>query len=192
MDCFTLIYWTSPFPILGLAGELFHFYSISNRYSSVPVSKQWRPWRTVCLCPKKWDAMLIWAASCQNQQCGCAPSEDSDQPRHPPSLIRVFAVRMKKVWVLSSHSAHSEDSDQTGQMPRLIWVFGGRTVSFLVLSRGGSYRLKWRPNFLFQLFRNPAVPSPLQCSGLWGWINEGPGSKNRDWSSSRHLRSHTE
>ena len=26
----------------------------------------------------------------------CAPSEDSDQPGHPPSLIRVFAVRMKK------------------------------------------------------------------------------------------------
>ena len=24
-----------------------------------------------------------------------------DQPRHPPSLIRVFAVRMKKAWVLS-------------------------------------------------------------------------------------------
>ena len=31
----------------------------------------------------------------------CAPSEDSDQPGHPPSLIRVFAVRMKKAWVLS-------------------------------------------------------------------------------------------
>ena len=42
-----------------------------------------------------------WAASWQNQQCGCAPSEDSDQPGHPPSLIRVFAVRMKKAWVLS-------------------------------------------------------------------------------------------
>ena len=25
-----------------------------------------------------------------------APSEDSDQPGHKPSLIRVFAVRMKK------------------------------------------------------------------------------------------------
>ena len=25
-----------------------------------------------------------------------APSEDSDQPGHPPILIRVFAVRMKK------------------------------------------------------------------------------------------------
>ena len=43
----------------------------------------------------------IWAATRQNQQCGCAPSEDSDQPGHPPSLIRVFAVRMKKAWVLS-------------------------------------------------------------------------------------------
>ena len=31
-----------------------------------------------------------------NQQSVCAPSEDSDQPGHSPSLIRVFAVRMKK------------------------------------------------------------------------------------------------
>ena len=31
----------------------------------------------------------------------CAPSEDSDQPGHPPSLIRVFAVPMKKDWVFS-------------------------------------------------------------------------------------------
>ena len=43
----------------------------------------------------------IWAATWQNQQCGCASSEDSDQPGHLPSLIRVFAVRMKKPWVLS-------------------------------------------------------------------------------------------
>ena len=31
----------------------------------------------------------------------CAHSEDSDQPGHPPSLITVFAVRMKKAWVFS-------------------------------------------------------------------------------------------
>ena len=31
----------------------------------------------------------------------CAPSDDSDQPGHPPSLISVFAVRMKKAWVVS-------------------------------------------------------------------------------------------
>ena len=43
----------------------------------------------------------IWAAIWQNQQNESAPSKDSDQPGHPPSLIRVFAVRMKKPWVLS-------------------------------------------------------------------------------------------
>ena len=42
----------------------------------------------------------VWVATWQNQQCGCAPNDDSDQPGHPPSLIRVFAVRMKKDWVL--------------------------------------------------------------------------------------------
>ena len=35
----------------------------------------------------------IWAASWQNQRNDCAPSEDTDQPWHPPSLIRFFAVR---------------------------------------------------------------------------------------------------
>ena len=35
----------------------------------------------------------IWAAMWQNQQNECAPSEDSDQPGHQPSLTRVFAVR---------------------------------------------------------------------------------------------------
>ena len=44
----------------------------------------------------------------------CALSEDSDQPGHPPSLIRAFAFRMKK---------------PLG--PRLIWVFAGRTCHFI-------------------------------------------------------------
>ena len=35
----------------------------------------------------------IWAASQKKQQNDCAPHEDSDQPGHSPSLIRVFAVR---------------------------------------------------------------------------------------------------
>ena len=81
----------------------------------------------------------IWASTWQNQQNVCAPSEDSDQPRHPPSLIRVFAVRMKKAWVLSYPLRASEDSDQNRRMPRLIWVFAGRTVTLLVLSCRGSY-----------------------------------------------------
>ena len=32
----------------------------------------------------------------QNQQNDCVPSKDSVQPGHSPSLIRAFAVRMKK------------------------------------------------------------------------------------------------
>ena len=55
----------------------------------------------------------VWAPSWQNQQCGCAPSEDSDQ--HDASFLH----------------ADSEDSDQTWRMPRLIWVFAGFTVILL-------------------------------------------------------------
>ena len=55
----------------------------------------------------------------------------TDQPGHPPSLIRVFTVRMKKAWVLSYPLS-------TQWIPRLIWVFAGRTLILLVLSCRGS------------------------------------------------------
>ena len=54
-----------------------------------------------CLNLKTDSENQIWAATWQNQQSDYAPSEDSDQPGHPPSLIRVFAVHMKNAWVLS-------------------------------------------------------------------------------------------
>ena len=47
------------------------------------------------------ESKIIWAATWQNQQSECAPCEDSDQPGHPPNLIRAFVVRMKKPWVLT-------------------------------------------------------------------------------------------
>ena len=68
----------------------------------------------------------------------CAPSEDSDQPGHPQCLIRVFAVRMKKAWVLKLPTERTAKTDWTGRMPRLISVFAGRTVILLVLSWCGS------------------------------------------------------
>ena len=91
----------------------------------------------------------IWAASWQNQQCGYAPTEDSDQPGHPPSLIRVFAVAWRKLGSLNTHWAHSEDSDQTGRMhpPRLIESSLGAHAILLVLSWGGSC-IKWHENVL--------------------------------------------
>ena len=61
----------------------------------------------------------------------CAPSEDSDQPGHPPSLIIVLLCVH---WVAKYPSflrADSEYSDQTGRMLRLIRVFAGRTCHFV-------------------------------------------------------------
>ena len=65
----------------------------------------------------------------------CAPSEDSDQPGHPPSLLRVFTVCMKKAWVLSYPLSAQRRlwSD---------WVDAsslGAHAILLVLSRCGSY-----------------------------------------------------
>ena len=68
----------------------------------------------------------------KTNKIACAPSKDSDQLGHPPSLIWGFAVCMKKPWALSHHKPHSEDSDQTGWIPRLIWVFAGHTGHFVV------------------------------------------------------------
>ena len=84
-----------------------------------------------------------------NQENEYAPSKDSDQPGHPPSPIRVFAVCMKKAWVHSYPL--SEDSDQTGQMPRLIWVFTWHTTTLLVLSCRGSNKVTWTRPLVFSL-----------------------------------------
>ena len=51
-------------------------------------------------------SLLVYSSSFQPQhdktnKMTCAPSEDSAQPGHPPSLISVFVVRMKPHWVLS-------------------------------------------------------------------------------------------
>ena len=42
-----------------------------------------------------------WAASRQNQQNGMCAQRRFSQPVHPPSLIRVIAVHLKKAWDLS-------------------------------------------------------------------------------------------
>ena len=66
-----------------------------------------------------------WAAKWQNQQNECAPSEDSDQPGHPPSLIRVFAVRMKKhqalIYPSSAQRRHWSDWADAQADLRRLW-----------------------------------------------------------------------
>ena len=56
----------------------------------------------------------------------CAPSEDSDQSEHPPSLIRVFAVRMNIPWVLIYPFS-------TQRRPWSNWALGGSAQSDLSL-----------------------------------------------------------
>ena len=80
----------------------------------------------------------------------CVPNEDSDQPGHlPPRLNWVFAVRMKKAWVLSypmsaQRRLWSDWANAQADPPRLIWVFAWRTVILLVLSWGGSHTVYFK------------------------------------------------
>ena len=65
-------------------------------------------------------------------------SEDTDQPEHQPSLIRVFAVCIKKAWVLSyplsaQWRLWSDWADAKADLS-LRWAH----VILLVLSCGGS------------------------------------------------------
>ena len=71
----------------------------------------------------------------------CAPSEDSNQPGHPPSLIRVFAVRAMGSWGSNVSSCGQRRLWSDWRMPRLIWVFAGRTGHFVgfVMRRRKSY-----------------------------------------------------
>ena len=92
-----------------------------------------------------------WATSWQNQQNDCAPSEDSDQPGHPPSLGSSLCAQ----WVAKEQCflhADSEDSDQTGPISRLIWVFAGRTDHFVGFVMR---RLKWASSWDQCTFRHP-------------------------------------
>ena len=61
----------------------------------------------------------------------CAPSEDSDQPAHPRSLIRIFA---RALWVAKDPKRLQADGKCSGmhtQMRRLVWVFAWRTYNIV-------------------------------------------------------------
>ena len=59
-------------------------------------------------------------------------SKDSDQPGYPPSLIRVFALCMKKAWVFSYPLS-------TQWRRWSDWTLADQTVILLVLTWGGSF-----------------------------------------------------
>ena len=61
-----------------------------------------------------------------------APSKDSDQHGHPPSLISLHCQPERNFVSLATHWEQWKTMiDQNGRMPRLIWVFAVRTGHFV-------------------------------------------------------------
>ena len=65
------------------------------------------------------------------------PSKDSDQTGHPPSLIRVFAVRMKKHVNLNYRLSAQRRLIRLGECPGWSESLLGAQTIFLVLSWSG-------------------------------------------------------
>ena len=83
----------------------------------------------------------------------CAPNKDSDQPGHPPSLIRVFTVHMKKPWVYLSYPLSAwRTLIRLGRCPGWSESLLGAQVTLLVLSWGGSIILCFYSLFLSTTF----------------------------------------
>ena len=97
-----------------------------------------------------------WATTWQNQQNEDAPSEDSDQHGQPPSLIRVFAVRMKKAWDLSYPFS-------TQQRLRLDWADAQADLSLCWAHIHFVGFVMSRPRLQFMLLWNQLAYSRL----LW-------------------------
>ena len=76
-------------------------------------------------------AKIIELPHDKTNKMACVPSEDSDQPGHPPSLNRVCAVRMKKAWVLF-YLLSAQRRLWSALVSTQIWVFTGRTHHFVV------------------------------------------------------------
>ena len=71
----------------------------------------------------------------------CVPSEDTDQPGRPPTLIKVFAVHMKKLWGLSYPLSAQRRLFRLDGCPGWLEFLLGQQVIMLILSWGGSFNI---------------------------------------------------
>ena len=108
----------------------------------------------------------IWAATWQNQQNECALSEDSGQPGHPPSLLRVFAMRSvdsygPKLSSCGQLRLWSDWADAKADL-RLRWAhnhFVGFVMSRLI------FNFAWTPPL------TPRLRCKMQDTRIWGpWL----------------------
>ena len=108
-SCSLIPYWPLLFINTLVKSEcgifLFFLISVISLNQKNPLFKSIYLFSCWTFCFKKLCTHLrirIWAATWQNQQSECAPSEYSDQRSHPPSLIRVLFVCL--CWGLTSQS----------------------------------------------------------------------------------------
>ena len=133
-----------------------------------------------------------WAASWQNQQCGCAPSEDSDQPGHPPSLIGVFTVRMRKAWVLSYPLSAQRRLIRLGRCPGwsesslgahpLCW-FCHEAAKMSILKKAFSF-MKWK-SYIYRVLTLTPYEYPRLSTNRWRprWLPLSKKAKCKGLSS---------
>ena len=102
----------------------------------------------------------------------CAPSEDSDQPGHPPSLVRVFAVRSigsqgPKVSSCGQRRFWSDWADAQADLS-LRWMH--RSCTLQVLSCSGSFvtcTCSWLFHLSLQCFGTNGSPLVIRCCNCY-------------------------
>ena len=120
-------------------------------------------------------SLINWIVAWQNQQNECAPTEDSDQPGHPPSLFKVFAVRMKNSWVLryplnAQRRLWSDWADAQADLS-LHWAhtqFVGFVVSrliYILCSFTCHHMLPWSYSLSLHFFH------PIPWTSYWEVLN---------------------
>ena len=106
------------------------------------------------------------------------PSEDSDQPGHLPNLIRVFAVRVKKAWVLSyplsaQWRLWSDWADAQADLS-LRWVhshFVGFVMSWLICSASLTLLHTWDISWdIYNCDTTEGLVMILAFSGVFLWV----------------------
>ena len=114
------------------------------------------------------EIRAIWAASWQNQQNDLCTSEDSDQPVHLPSLIRVFAVCSLGSWGhnVSSCGQRRLWSDWAGAQADLESSLGAQAI-LLILSCSCRVFVCYALLCVIFLF---LLVSWVGC-GLWLWYS---------------------
>ena len=75
----------------------------------------------------------------KTNKMACTPSEDSNQPEHPPSLVRVFDVSTKQAWVLSYTLSAQRRLIRLGRCRGWSESSLGAHAILLILSWGGSF-----------------------------------------------------